>query len=105
MGNLLERIAGPQAVAAGASVLFTGIAGHRYTIRNIELVSTALVPVTVKLGINGVADGDLLLPAAPIDAGGMAVFGGVFVLTGTDTLEADADQTGLTISIHGLDQS
>lgn len=105
MSDLLERIAGPEAVASGASTLFTGIAAHTYTIRHMTLTNNTGSPVTVKLGIGGVADANLILPSSVIEAGGMAEFSGILVLSGTETLHASTSGTGLTFTMSGLDQS
>jgi hypothetical protein len=103
--DILKRILGPVAIASGTSTLFTGTAAHTYTIKNIKVVNNSGATVTLKLGIGGVADANLILPTATIDAGGMAEFDGLLVMSGTETLQAVASATGLTITISGLDQS
>lgn len=76
-----------------------------YTIRHIIILNTTGGAITLKLGINGVADANLILPSASIDAGGFAEFTGLEILTGVETLRAVASGNGLTITASGLDQS
>ena len=105
MADVLSRIVGPVNLASGTSTVFTGTAAHTYTIRSIRVVNATPAAVTVKLGIGGVTDALLVLPATSIDAGGWAEFDGVLVLSGTETLQANTTATGTTITVAGLDQS
>lgn len=105
MPDTLSRIVGPANIASGTSTVFTGTAAHTYTIKHIRIVNPTGASVTVKLGIGGVADANLILPATPIDAGGFAEFDGLIVMAGTETLQANASATGCTITVAGLDQS
>jgi hypothetical protein len=105
MPDTLSRIVGPVNIANGDSTVFTGTAAHRYTLKHIRLVNTTGASITVKLGIGGIAAANLILPATPIDAGGFAEFDGLLILVGTETLQANASATGVTITVAGLDQS
>jgi hypothetical protein len=105
MADTLSRIVGPVNLASGTSTVFTGTAAHTYTLRSIRVVNPTAAAVTVKLGIGGVTDALLVLPATSIDAGGWAEFDGVLVLSGTETLQANTTATGTTITVSGLDQS
>ena len=105
MADTLSRILGPVNIASGTSTLFTGTAGHTYTIKTILIENNTGGSITVKLGIGGVADANLILRSMPIGAGEEAVFSGLLVLSGTETLQANASASGLTITIGGLDQS
>jgi hypothetical protein len=78
--------------------------GHTYTIRYIALVNNNSITVDVTLGINGVADADLILPFTPILPSGQGVFSGVLTLEAGDTLEMTSDATGITVTVSGLDQ-
>lgn len=103
--NKLARIVGPVNIASGTSTLFTGTVNHRYTIKKIKIVNPTAGAVTVKLGIGGVADANLIMPAVAIDAGGWAEGDGLeLVLEGAETLQANASATGTTITATGLDQ-
>ena len=104
MADTLSRLAGPANIASGTSTVFTGTAAHIYTIRSILVVNDSASSVTLKLGINGVTDPDLILPSTAIGVGERLEFDGLVVLTGTNTLQADASATGLTITVSGLDQ-
>lgn len=99
----LSRIYGPANIAADGAV-FTGTAGHVYTIRHISLVNTTGAAITIALGVGGVAAANLFLPTATIDAGGLATFDGTMVISGTEAIHADISATGITITIAGLDQ-
>jgi hypothetical protein len=106
MSDILSRIVGPVAVASGTSTLFTGTAAHTYSIKSIRIVNTdASNAKTITLGIGGVAAGNQILPAITIDAGGWAEWDGLISMSGTETLQANASATGLTITVSGLDQS
>lgn len=104
MADTLKRIIGPANIASGTSTLFTGVAAHVYTIKHMTILNPTSAAITVKLGIGGVADANLILPTVTIDAGGLAEFDGLEILTGTETLQANASATGMTFSAHGLDQ-
>ena len=104
-GDLLSRIVGPVNLANGSSTVFTGTASHVYTIKHIRLVNTTGAAITVTLGIGGVAAANQILPPTPIDAGGFSEFDGLLVMSGTETLQANATATGCTITVAGLDQS
>lgn len=105
MADTLSRVVGPVAIASGTSTVFTGTSAHTYTIKNITVVNPSASSVTLKLGIGGVTDGLLILPATAIGAGESAQFDGLLVLSGTETLQANTTGAGLTIFVAGLDQS
>ncbi len=105
MTDILERLAGPANIANGTSTVFTGTGAHTYTIKNIRVVNNTAGSITLKLGIGGVTDALLILPATAIGAGESGEFDGVLVLAGTETLQANATATGLTITVSGMDQS
>jgi hypothetical protein len=103
MTNFLRRILGPTAPSTGGDVLLTADADTIYTIRTLLVVATDASPVTMRLGINGTADGDLQHPEVLIDAGGKAEFEGVIIVADGDTLEIDVDGD-VTVTAHGLVQ-
>jgi hypothetical protein len=106
MADLLKRIVGPSAVASGTSTLFTGTAGHTYSIKHIRIINTDSANAkTIVLGIGGVAAANQILPTVTIEAGGWAEWDGLLTMEGTETLQANASATGLTITVSGLDQS
>src|SRR6478752_1582630 len=105
MADTLSRIVGPVNIANGTSTVFTGTAAHTYTIRDILIVNNTAGPITVSLGIGGVANANLILPATPLGAGEQANFDGYLIMSGAETLQASATATGLTITVMGLDQS
>ena len=104
MADILKRLLGPVNIANGVSTLFTGTVAHVYTIKNITLVNNGAVAISVRLGIGGVADANLILPAVTIGPGESGQFDGLLVMTGVETLQANASATGLTITVSGLDQ-
>lgn len=104
MAEVLKRILGPVNIASGNSVLFTGVVSHTYLFRKIKIVNPTAAVITLKLGIGGIADANLIMPTTSIDAGGWGEGDDFIVLTGVETLNANASATGLTITINGLDQ-
>jgi hypothetical protein len=105
VASVLDRIFGPQNIPNGSSVLFTGTPGTIYTIRDITVVNGTAGSITVRLGINGVANVNLFLPPVALGAGEFCVFAGVLTLTGADTMEATTTATGLTITVSGVTQT
>lgn len=105
MPEILKRLLGPVNIANGTSTVFTGVAAHIYTIKNIALVNNTGGSITVKLGIGGVNNADLIMPTVTIAAGESGHFDGLLVMAGAETLQAVVSATGLTITISGLDQS
>jgi hypothetical protein len=104
MADILSRILGPVAIPNGDSILFTGIAGHIYTVKQIVITNNTVSDVVIALGINGLTDDSLILPDSTVVAGGMAEFDGLTVWQGTDTFQARTSIDGLTITVSGLDQ-
>ena len=107
MADALSRLAGPAQAANGTSTIFTGTAAHTYTIRNITLINQSASSVTVKLGIGGVADANLVCPPISIDgSGGQVRISDVTVMSGTETLQINVSAaSAITYSVHGIDQS
>lgn len=105
MGYVATRLAGPANVASGTATVFTGIAAHIYTIRSIRIVNNSAAPITVKLGIGGVTDALLIMPATIIQPGETYTDDAMVVLSGTETLQANASGSGLTITLTGVDSS
>lgn len=103
--DILSRLAGPANVASGTSTIYTGTALHTYSIRSIRIVNNGTAVITIKLGIGGVTDAVLILQAIAIQPGGYYHDDGLFILSGTETLQANASASGLTITVCGLDQS
>jgi hypothetical protein len=104
--EMLKRLAGPVAAAAGASTLITVPANHVYTIKKIKIVNTDPVNnKTFQLFINGAAAGDSITPVYTVDAGGSAESDEFIVLAAADTLRITTSATGLTVSVYGLDQA
>jgi hypothetical protein len=105
MADILSRIVGPANIGSGTITVFTGTAAHTYTIKTILLENNSAGSITVKLGIGGITDASLILRSIAIGAGEEAVFSGLLVLVGTETIQANTSASGLTITIAGLDQA
>lgn len=103
--NAPSRLAGPANAANGTSTIFTGTASHIYTIRGIRIVNTTAASITAKIGIGGVTDALLIVPATPIAPGAAWDDDGLFILSGAETLQINTTATGLTVTVCGLDQS
>lgn len=105
MADALSRIIGPTNLAGGSSTAFTGTDGHTYTIRSLRIVNNSSATITVKVGIGGVADSQLVVPDVAIPAKGVFRDGGLIILADTETVMAFTSASGLTLSAFGLDQS
>lgn len=105
MADTLSRLVGPVNMSSGTSTVFTGTSAHVYAVKNITVVNGSAGSITLKLGIGGVTDPLLFMPATAIGAGESAQFDGLLILAGTETLQANTTATGLTIAVSGLDQS
>ncbi len=105
MPATLSRIAGPANLALGTATIFTGTTAHIYSIRSIRIVNNTSASITVKVGIGGVTDAILIVPALPIAPGAAYHETGLFVLSGTETLQANTTATGLTCTVCALDES
>jgi hypothetical protein len=105
MTETLSRLAGPANLASGNSTVFTGVAGHTYLIRSIVIANNTAATVKVKLGIGGITDALLIHPAISIATKGKLDINCFLVLSGAETLQANASATGTTITVCGLDQS
>jgi len=103
--NVIKRVVGPVNLANGTATVFTGTVSHVYTIKGIVIVNPTAGAITIKLGIGGVTDALLILPAVTLQAGEYTTFDGLLALTGTETLQANTTATGSTITVSGLDQS
>ena len=104
MADTLKRIVGPQNVANGSTTVFTGTAAHIYSFKGIRIVNNTGGAITIRLGIGGVTDALLILPAMTLAAGDTFLDDGLVVLAGTETLQATTTATGLTLTISGVDQ-
>jgi len=104
MSDTLSRLVGPSNVGSGTSTLFTGTSGHTYTLRSIRIVNNTNSAITIKLGIGGVTDADLITPEISVPGKSAYHDEGMFVLSGTNTLQANASASGLTATVCGLDQ-
>lgn len=105
MPNVMSRIVGPANLASGTSTVFTGTTAHTYSLREIRILNNGATAITVKLGVGGVTDALLVLPATAIQPGQLLRESGLVVLSGTETLQANTSASGLTITVSALDQS
>jgi hypothetical protein len=105
MPETLSRLAGPVNLSGSTATYFTGTGGHTYAIRAIRILNNTAAPITVKVGIGGVTDALLIIPAVTIMPGAAWDDDGLHVLSGTETLQANASATGATLEVSGLDIS
>lgn len=102
MATRSTRLWGPVLVAVDGDVLL-GPLGDTVLIKNVRVVRAAVtqVPVLVKYGINGLADGQLLA-AVELDSGPMVWTDGTWlVLEPGETLQMITSQGTVTTSGHG----
>jgi hypothetical protein len=105
VANLFSRLAGPANIANGTSTIFTGTAAHTYLIRSILIVNNTSAKVTVKIGIGGVTDALLVSPPLAIPTKGWVEWKPLLVLSGAETIQANATATGTTVTISGVDKT
>lgn len=106
MTYLASRLAGPANVASGSSTIFTGTGGHVYTVRSIIFANNSAAPITLKIGVNGITDADLVLAATAVQPGDTLVFDPMMlVLSGAETIQANASVGGGTLTVNGVDAS
>src|SRR3990167_5784087 len=104
MADTLSRLAGPSQVASGTSTIFTVPSAHIYTVKYITIMNQAGTPTAVEMGINGVANSNLIFPTTQFNpSGGTAYFECTFIFTATDTLQINVSQgSAITVSVHGI---
>jgi hypothetical protein len=105
MGEVLSRIYGPANVPSGDNTAFTVTSTHTYAVRSIRIVNNSSGAISIRVGINGSADANLIIPYIAIAAGQTYHDDGLVILASGDTLDTHTSATGLTISLHGLDSS
>lgn len=109
MADTMARPSGPANIGSGTSTLFTVTTNHTYTIRSggILIVNNTTAPITYKLGIGGVTDALLIMPAIAVPGGGAISWppenSYVVLLTG-ETLQVNASATGGTGTVSLVDQ-
>lgn len=103
MANVFDRIAGPANAATATSSIFTGTTAHIYVIKNIRFVNNSASAITVKFGIGGTADANLIIPAVSVPAGGMLNHDCFVILEGTEVLHINVSATGGTYTVSAVD--
>lgn len=104
--DVLKRIVGPVNLANGSATFYTGTAAHRYTIKNIRVVNNTAGSISFRIGIGGVTDALLIIPAIALAAGDFySEDVNMLVLEGAETLQATTTASGLTVTVTALDQS
>jgi hypothetical protein len=104
MADVLNR-SGPSALANGTSTFLTVTALHTYGIKSQRIVNNTASAVTIKIGIGGVADANLILPATIIPPNSVLHDDGFFVLLTGETLQVNTSGTGLELTVSYLDHS
>jgi len=105
MATQLKKLAGPANAATATSSIFTGTSGHYYAIKNLRYVNNTAAAITVKFGIGGTADANLLIPSTSVPAGGMLNHDCYVVLEQTEVLHINVSATGGTYTVSGVDTS
>ena len=89
-------------IGTSAATFYTSPAGTQTIIKQLRIVNTDTVPRWIKLGNNGSADANLILPQTTIAAGGWAEFDGTLTLAAGETIVAQAEVASkLTMTAHG----
>ncbi len=105
MAEVLTRLAGPVALTSGTQTVFTGTAAHVYTSLDLRIVNPTAGDITVSVGVNGLADENLIIADVTLSEDDMLDDNSRHVLAGTDTLEVQCSADGLTLTWSGVDQS
>jgi hypothetical protein len=93
-------------LASGTTAnVFTVTTSHIFTLKNIRVVNNTAGAISFKLGINGVADANLITATITLAAGETYNDDCFIVMASTNTFQANTSATGLTLCVSGLDQS
>ncbi len=107
MADTIAR-SGPANIGSGTSTLLTVTSGHSYFIKEgmIIIVNNTTGSIVYKLGIGGVTDALLVMPATAVAGKSTLIWpppGSFIALLTTETLQVNADVTGGTGSISYID--
>lgn len=103
-GNVPRRLYGPANAASGDATILTLDEGHRYMLTSIKWVNNTTGKITVKAGLNGTADDNLILPATPVPAKGRINERLDDIMDTTDdTMQINASASGTTVTVYGID--
>lgn len=105
MTDTLATLAGPTAVGAGNTTLFTVPASQVWTVKTILIINLNAATRTVRLGVNGTADADLITAPVALAQNEQAVGDFVLSFAAADDLRVNSDGAGVTVTISGLKQS
>ena len=84
------------------STLYTVPGATEAIVKHIRMVNTSGSDTTVKLWHDGSADGNVILPAVTVKAGGWAEFDGALLMEAADTLQGEAGAvTSITVTAYG----
>lgn len=104
-----NRLAGPTAAASGDNTAYTPDVSRRVIITRIKVVNNSTAKVTVKIGIGGSADANLIFPEmviqkkATLDQETFEVLNGEDEEGAVDVLYINASATGTTYTIFGYE--
>jgi len=110
MGDVVKRLSGPSAMAAGDNTLLSTPLGHTVIVERLHIVnSTSATKLSAKVGVGSSADASLVTPLISVPGRQMidqttyvvlhAPDGGV-----ADSLVLNASDVGLTVTVYGVDQ-
>jgi hypothetical protein len=102
MTDAAKRAAGPVAVTASTATYYTVPASTSIVIRSIHVANTTTAAITFTLGIGGTTAALSLWSGFSIPANGSLDWSGFLALATTETIQAVASATGLTLTINGV---
>jgi hypothetical protein len=96
---------GPSAINGSAQTFLTVTSLHSFGVKSIRIVNNTASPVTVKVGIGGVADANLIIPVITISPGAFYQDDSFFTLLTTETLQYTTSGAGLEMTVSYLDHT
>lgn len=105
--DVKQRLYGPANMASGDSTLLSLTEGHKFLIDRVKIVNNSSGKITVKVGIGGTADANLIFPAVGIPTKGIVDQPCNDIMDDDqtpDTLQVNASGSGATITVFGRDR-
>lgn len=102
MTDAAKRLAGPVAVTTSTATYYPVPASTSVIVRSIHVANTTASPVTLTLGIGGTTAALSLWNGFSIPANGALDWSGFLALAATETIQALASATGLTLTMSGV---
>jgi len=93
------------AISTGTDTLFTVDANNRAAITDIHAANTTASAIRLTVGISGVSAANQIVPNVSIPAYSVYTLSGFIILNASETIQATAAATGITLTICGVDKA